>query len=158
MPEALHRTFARELTRHPFFEKGRIVVSAKSKKHFRINRIGRALDTGPIVTKLEPYPADMTPGALAEKFLVPFKDKRDIVVVALNEDGRLLIGRAHEPGELVMPDVKTKQDERTSIRIAKIAARGIKDPASLTDEEIRSLAASALTQTPDHVKKAAGVE
>lgn len=39
--------------------------------------------------------------------------------------------------------------EETSARIASIAARGLRDPASLTPEDIRALAGSALTQAPD---------
>jgi hypothetical protein len=42
------------------------------------------------------------------------------------------------------------QNERTSDRIAMIAARGAFDPASLTLEEIQEVCASALTQAPDH--------
>ncbi len=40
-------------------------------------------------------------------------------------------------------------NERTSSRIAAIAARGLDDPSSLTLEEVRSVCASALTQAPD---------
>jgi hypothetical protein len=152
------KAFARELSRHPFFEKGRIIVSNKSKKSFTITTLGRKLDTGQFETKLEPYPANMTPGALAEKLLVPFKDLGDIIVVAQNDDGRLLIGRAHEPGWEPNMVTETKKGEQTSVRIAKIASKGVKNPESLTTEEIRSLAASALTQTPDHIKKEAGVD
>ncbi len=39
--------------------------------------------------------------------------------------------------------------ETTSTRIASIAARALRDPKSLTESEIRSLAASALTQVAD---------
>ncbi|AXQ69172.1 hypothetical protein HOU02_gp553 [Caulobacter phage CcrBL9] len=39
--------------------------------------------------------------------------------------------------------------EHTSPEIASLAARALRDPASLTEDEIKSLAASALTQAPD---------
>jgi hypothetical protein len=41
-------------------------------------------------------------------------------------------------------------NERTSDRVASIAARGLDDPTSLTLAEIRLVCASALTQAPDH--------
>lgn len=41
------------------------------------------------------------------------------------------------------------KDEKTSAEVAKIAARGIKDPGSLSPEEIARVCASALTQTPN---------
>jgi len=44
------------------------------------------------------------------------------------------------------------QNEKTSPRIASIAARGIRDPKSLTPAEIAALAASALNQTADRPK------
>jgi hypothetical protein len=157
LTEARHKEFARELTKHPFFEKGRIIVSNKSKKSFTIATIGRKLNTGTFETKLEPYPASITPGALADKLIVPLKDKRDIIVIAQNDDGRLLIGRAHEPGWEPKMVTETK-NEQTSVRVAKIAAKGVTHPQSLTDEEIRSVCASALSQTPDHIKKEAGVD
>jgi len=42
-------------------------------------------------------------------------------------------------------------NETTSNRIAAIASRGLHDPFCLSAEEIRSVCASALTQTSDHV-------
>lgn len=42
--------------------------------------------------------------------------------------------------------------EYTSAQIASIAARGMIDPSSLTEKEIRSVCASALTQAKN-VKK-----
>lgn len=44
-------------------------------------------------------------------------------------------------------------NEKTSATVAKIASKGLKDPAGLTNAEIRVLAASALTQTADAPKK-----
>jgi hypothetical protein len=44
-------------------------------------------------------------------------------------------------------------DEKTSAEVAKIASKGLKDPAGLTNAEIRRLAASALTQVADAPKK-----
>jgi len=47
-------------------------------------------------------------------------------------------------------------NEKTSKRIAKIAAKGVKDPASLTKAEIKAVCASALTQTADKKPKKEG--
>jgi len=44
------------------------------------------------------------------------------------------------------------ENEKTSKRIASIAARGIKDPGSLTKAEIKAVSATALTQTEDRPK------
>ncbi|WP_428406851.1 hypothetical protein [Hyphococcus sp.] len=44
------------------------------------------------------------------------------------------------------------KNEKTSKEIAKIAAKGLKDPASLTKTEIKKLSGSALTQAPDKKK------
>lgn len=38
--------------------------------------------------------------------------------------------------------------EETSARIASIAARGIREPRSLSPDEIKAVCASALTQKP----------
>lgn len=43
--------------------------------------------------------------------------------------------------------------EVSSPRVSKIAAKALKDPKSLTEEEIKSLAASVLTQTPNKNKE-----
>ena len=40
-------------------------------------------------------------------------------------------------------------NEKTSTTIGSIAARGLRKPESLTMQEVRALAASALTQRPD---------
>ncbi len=45
------------------------------------------------------------------------------------------------------------KNERTGKSVSKIASRGLKDPGSLTNREIKTLAASALTQRPDHKKR-----
>ena len=45
-----------------------------------------------------------------------------------------------------MPNAK---NEKTSKRIGAIASKAMRDPASLTLDEIRSLGASATTQRPD---------
>jgi carnitine O-acetyltransferase len=45
-----------------------------------------------------------------------------------------------------MPKAK---NEKTSKRIGTIASKAMRDPASLTLDEIRSLGASATTQRPD---------
>lgn len=41
------------------------------------------------------------------------------------------------------------KNEFSSARVGKIAARALKDPKSLTEAEIKSLAASVLTQRPN---------
>lgn len=43
--------------------------------------------------------------------------------------------------------------EKSSKRLAAIAARGLVDPDSLTRKEIRALCGSVLTQAPDKKKK-----
>jgi hypothetical protein len=43
--------------------------------------------------------------------------------------------------------------EVTSPKVAKIAAKALRDPKSLTEEEIKSMAASLLTQTPNKNKE-----
>ncbi len=40
-------------------------------------------------------------------------------------------------------------NEKTSAQVAAIASKAIQNPKSLTPEEIQSLAASVLTQSPD---------
>jgi hypothetical protein len=44
------------------------------------------------------------------------------------------------------------RNERTSKRVAAIAAKGLKTPSKLTAEEIKLVCASVLTQRPDKVK------
>jgi hypothetical protein len=44
-------------------------------------------------------------------------------------------------------------DEHTSRRIARIAARGLRHPASLTLEEVQEVCGSALDQARDHYEK-----
>ena len=45
------------------------------------------------------------------------------------------------------------KNEKTGNEVGSIAARGLRDPGSLTKKEIKALAASALTQRPDKPKK-----
>ena len=45
------------------------------------------------------------------------------------------------------------KNEKTGKSVGSIAARGMKDPGSLTKTEIRKVSASALTQRPDSKKK-----
>jgi len=45
------------------------------------------------------------------------------------------------------------KNEKTSAKVASIAAKGLKSPGSLTKAQIKTLAASALTQAPDRKKK-----
>jgi hypothetical protein len=42
------------------------------------------------------------------------------------------------------------KNEKTGSRVGHIASQGLKNPGSLTKPQIRTLAASALTQRPDH--------
>ena len=43
-------------------------------------------------------------------------------------------------------------DEKTSQRVATIAAKAMQNPKSLTSEEIQALAASALNQSPNQAQ------
>ncbi len=45
------------------------------------------------------------------------------------------------------------KNEKTSGKIGTIASRAMRDPGSLTKGEIKSLGASALTQSPDQPVK-----
>jgi hypothetical protein len=42
------------------------------------------------------------------------------------------------------------KNEKTGTRVGRIASRGLRNPGSLTNKQIKSLAASTLTQRPDH--------
>jgi hypothetical protein len=42
------------------------------------------------------------------------------------------------------------KNEKTGSKVGHIASKGLQNPGSLTNKEIKSLAASALTQRPDH--------
>lgn len=42
------------------------------------------------------------------------------------------------------------KNEKTEGKIGTIASKAMQKPSSLTNKEIRSLGASALTQRPDH--------
>lgn len=44
------------------------------------------------------------------------------------------------------------KNEKTSKSVGTIASKGMRDPDSLTKKEIKTLAASALTQRPDKPK------
>ncbi len=44
------------------------------------------------------------------------------------------------------------QNEKTSARVSSIASRALQSPQSLSADEIKELAASVLTQSPDHQK------
>ena len=41
------------------------------------------------------------------------------------------------------------QNEKTSARVAAIASKALQNPSSVTPQEIKELAASVLTQSPD---------
>ncbi len=44
-------------------------------------------------------------------------------------------------------------NEKTSARVAKIASKALQNPSSVTQDEIQTLAASALTQSPDQQQR-----
>jgi hypothetical protein len=46
--------------------------------------------------------------------------------------------------------------EKTSARVAQIASRAMQNPKSVTPDEIQTLAASALTQSPDQQQRQQG--
>lgn len=48
------------------------------------------------------------------------------------------------------------KNEKTRKGVGSIASKGLRSPGSLTKPEIKKLAGSALTQRPDHGKKAKG--
>jgi hypothetical protein len=43
-------------------------------------------------------------------------------------------------------------NEKSGSKVGHIASKGLQKPGSLTNKEIKSLAASVLTQRPDHKK------
>jgi hypothetical protein len=45
------------------------------------------------------------------------------------------------------------RNEKTSKSIGSIASRGLRNPGSLTNKEIRKIAGTALTQRPDKKKR-----
>ena len=48
------------------------------------------------------------------------------------------------------------QDEKTSARVAQIASKALQNPSSVTQDEIQTLAASALTQSQDQQQRQKG--
>ena len=48
------------------------------------------------------------------------------------------------------------QNEKTSARVAQIASKAMQSPNSLSQDEIKTLAASALTQSPDQQQRQQG--
>jgi hypothetical protein len=48
------------------------------------------------------------------------------------------------------------QNEKTSARVAQIASKALQNPSSLSQDEIKTLAASALTQSPDQQQRQQG--
>lgn len=42
------------------------------------------------------------------------------------------------------------KNEKTGGRVGKIASQGLRAPSTLSNKQIKTLAASALTQRPDH--------
>jgi hypothetical protein len=45
------------------------------------------------------------------------------------------------------------KNEKTGKGVSSIAARGMRNPSSLSNKEIKAVSASALTQAPDKGKK-----
>jgi hypothetical protein len=48
------------------------------------------------------------------------------------------------------------QNEKTSARVAQIASKAMQNPNSVSQDEIKTLAASALTQSPDQQQRQQG--
>ena len=48
------------------------------------------------------------------------------------------------------------ENEKTSARVAQIASKAMQNPASITPDEIQTLAASVLTQSPDQQQRQQG--
>lgn len=46
------------------------------------------------------------------------------------------------------------KNEKTSPAVARLASRAMQAPSTLTTKQIKTLAASVLTQAPDHKKPA----
>jgi hypothetical protein len=51
-----------------------------------------------------------------------------------------------------MKGITMGKNEKTGSRVGKIASKVLREPASATVKQIKSLAASVLTQRPDHKK------
>ena len=45
------------------------------------------------------------------------------------------------------------ENEKTSARVAQIASKAMQNPKSITPDEIQTLAASVLTQSPDQQQR-----
>jgi hypothetical protein len=45
------------------------------------------------------------------------------------------------------------KNEKTGSNVGKIASKGLRAPSTLSTKQIKTLAASALTQRPDHKAK-----
>lgn len=48
------------------------------------------------------------------------------------------------------------ENEKTSARVAQLASKALQNPSSLSQEEIKTLAASALTQSQDQQQRQQG--
>ena len=48
------------------------------------------------------------------------------------------------------------ENEKTSARVAQIASKAMQNPNSLSQDEIKTLAASALSQSPDQQQRQEG--
>jgi|TARA_R100000501_G_C2554487_1_gene67719 carnitine O-acetyltransferase len=49
--------------------------------------------------------------------------------------------------------ISMARNEKTSSKVATLAAKGLKDPGSLTKAQIKTISGSVLTQAPDKPKR-----
>ncbi|MND06339.1 hypothetical protein D3C83_276480 [compost metagenome] len=49
--------------------------------------------------------------------------------------------------------ISVAKNEKTGKKVGKIASQGMRAPSTLSSKQIKSLAASALTQRPDQKRK-----
>lgn len=49
-------------------------------------------------------------------------------------------------------EVQMGKNEKTSSKVASIASKGLKNPSSLTNKQIKTISASVLTQASDKKK------
>jgi hypothetical protein len=79
--------------------------------------------------------------SVIEEFTQAYSTSHQFVVQRNVSEGVLVL--------IISDGVKRRgeiEDESTSSRVARIAARGLAEPGSLNDDEIQAVCASALTQ------------
>jgi hypothetical protein len=87
-----------------------------------------------------------------EKALAEFRaDHKDVTVIQCLLSGAVepRHGAKIEAGEEEKPSRLPTSGELTSEEVGKIAARALRNPASISEAEIQALAGSCLTQRPD---------